>query len=264
MQLKELIAYLDETLDVKAFRDASYNGLQVAGSDEVKKIATACTASLEAIDAAVEAGADTLIVHHGLFWKGTDPRLVGNYYQRVKTLMDNNINLVAYHLPMDAHLEFGNNAFLAHILGGDVVDYVEPGKKDSIGMRVKLNEPLTVQEIVAILCHRLDTKISVLGNITEDMMIDDLAICSGSGSFLLDDDKCPSFQALVTGDVNEQTFHMANETGTVVFVCGHHASEQEAINLLGDHLAKKFKLKHFATHFAYEKAVPTFAADPDQ
>lgn len=263
MQINELIAYLNETLDAKAFRDASYNGLQVAGPQEVKKIATACTASLEAIDAAVEEGVDTLIVHHGLFWKGADPRLIGNYYQRVKTLMDNNINLVAYHLPMDAHLEFGNNATLAHLLGGDVVDYVEPGKKDSIGVRVKLNEALTVKEIVAILCHRLDTKVSVLGNITEDMMIDDLAICSGSGSFLLDDDKEPSFQALITGDVNEQTFHMANETGTVVFVCGHHASEQEAMNRLGDHLAEKFGIEHFATHFAYEKSVPTFSVEAD-
>lgn len=264
MKVSELTTYLDELLEAHDFKDASYNGLQVAGPKEVKKIATACTASLEAIDTAIEAGADTLIVHHGLFWKGADPRLVGNYFLRVKALVEGKLNLVAYHLPMDAHKEFGNNAFLAHILGGDVVDYITPGDKNSIGMRVKLSEPLTVKEIAAILCHRLDTKVSLLGNITEDMMIDDLAVCSGSGSSLLDNDKQPTFQALITGDANEQTYHMAMETGTLVFVVGHHASEQEAINLLGEHLADKFKLKHCPIHFAYEKSVPTYCIDTDE
>lgn len=262
MQVSELVAYLDEILEAHDYKDASYNGLQVAGPKEVKKIATACTASLEAIDAAIEAGADALIVHHGLFWKGADPRLVGNYYLRIKALVEGKLNLIAYHLPMDAHKELGNNALLAHIIGGDVVDYIVPGDKNSIGMRVKLAEPLTVKEIAALLCHRLDTKVTLLGNITEDMLIDDLAVCSGSGSSLLDDNKEPPFQALITGDANEQTYHMAVETGTLVFVVGHHASEQEAISCLGDHLAKKFKLKHFATHFSYEKDVPTYAIEP--
>lgn len=267
MKLSELTSYLNDLLEVRDFRDVSYNGVQVDSEDgsngEVKKIMTACTASLEAIDAAVEAGVDTLIVHHGLFWKGADPRLVGNYYQRVKTLMDNNIRLLAYHLPLDAHREMGNNAVIAHLLGGDVVDYIEPGDKTSIGVRVSLAESLTVKEIVAILCHHLDTRVSLLGDITEDMFIDNLAICSGSGSSLLDNNKCPDFQALITGDVNEQTFHMANETGTLVFVVGHHASEQLAINQLGDHLAHKFKLEHVASHFSYEKSVPYYAIEDD-
>ena len=239
MKLAELCAYLDEVLATKEFSDVSYNGVQVSTEEgmgaEVKKIATACTASLEA----------------------------GNIYQRVKTLMENNINLVAYHLPMDAHLTHGNNAVLTHLLGGEVVDYIEPGNKQSIGVRAKLAEPLTVKEIVAILCHHLDTKVALLGPITEDMLIDDLAVCSGSGSSLLDKNNCPEFQALITGDVNEQTYHQAMETGTVVFVVGHHASEQLAINLLGDHLSKEFGLEHCALHFSYEKMVPTFAIEDD-
>ena len=258
MKIQQLVSYLDELLAVNDFHDVSYNGLQVAGSSEVQKIVTACSASLEAIDEAVELGADTLLVHHGLFWRGADPRLVGNYYQRVKSLIEGKLNLVAYHLPMDTHMKWGNNAYLAHILGCDKLDYIVPGDKTSIAMRAQLLEPLTVDEIVAALCHRLDTKVTVLGNITEDMMIDDLAICSGSGSSVLDNNKCPTFQALVTGDVNEQTYHMAVETGTVVFVVGHHASEQEAMNLLGAHLAEQFGLEHFATHFAYEKNVASY------
>lgn len=267
MKLSELCAYLDETLQAKDFSDVSYNGVQVATeaglNAEVKKIATACSASLEAIDAAVEAGADTLLVHHGLFWRGANPCLTGNLYQRVKTLMEHNLNLVAYHLPMDAHLTYGNNAVLTHLLGGEVVDYIEPGHKQSIGVRARLAEPLTVKEIVAILCHHLDTKVSLLGPITEDMLIDDLAVCSGSGSSLLDKNNWPTFQALITGDVNEQTYHQAIETGTVVFVVGHHASEQLAINLLGDHLSEKFGLEHSALHFSYEKMIPTFAIEDD-
>ena len=261
MKIKELTSYLDKLLQVRDFKDASYNGLQVAGPTEVKKIATACTASLEAIEAAAKAGADTLIVHHGLFWHGADPCLVGNYYARVKALMEHNINLLAYHLPMDAHLEWGNNAYLAHILGCDSLDYVVPGDRASIGMRAHLMNPLSVQEIVSILCHRLDTKVTLLGHLSEDMMLEDLAICSGSGSFLLDNNKNPDFQALITGDVNEQTYHMAEETGTLVFVLGHHASEQEAINILGGHLASNFNVEHVATHFTYEKSALTFAYD---
>ncbi len=267
MKLSELCAYLDETLQAKDFSDVSYNGVQVATeaglNAEVKKIATACSASLEAIDAAVEAGADTLLVHHGLFWRGANTCLTGNFYQRVKTLMEHNLNLVAYHLPLDAHLTYGNNAVLTHLLGGEVVDYIEPGHKQSIGVRARLSEPLTVKEIVAILCHHLDTKVSLLGPITEDMLIDDLAVCSGSGSSLLDKNNWPTFQALITGDVNEQTYHQAIETGTVVFVVGHHASEQLAINLLGDHLSEKFGLEHSALHFSYEKMIPTFAIEDD-
>lgn len=189
IEVTTLVSYLDELLAARDFKDPSYNGLQVEGAQEVHKIVSAATASLEAIDEAVEVGADLLLVHHGLFWRGADPRLVGNYYQRVKTLMDNNINLVAYHLPMDAHLQWGNNAYLAHILGSAYVDYIVPRDKSSIALRVRLREPLTLEEMVAVLCQRLDTRVTVLGSISPDMLLDEVAICSGSGSFVLDDNR---------------------------------------------------------------------------
>lgn len=259
--VQQIVAFLDDFLESRDFRDVSYNGLQVAGSKHIKKIVTACTASLEAIDTALELNADMLLVHHGLFWKGADPRLVGNYYQRVKTLIKGKINLVAYHLPLDAHFSHGNNAYLAQILGADKLDYVVPGDKTSIAMRAQLFEGLTVSEITAILCERLDTRVQVIGNISPDMMLDDLLICSGSGSSFLDNDKQPTYQALITGDVNEQTYHMAVETGTVVFVVGHHASEQVAINNLGALVAEKFGLEHHATHFSYERDLPSFTVE---
>lgn len=258
MRIQALTSYLDEFLDVKAFSDPSYNGLQVAGPEEVHKIATACTASLEAIDEAVENECDVLLVHHGLFWKGADPRLVGNYYQRVKSLVEGKLNLLAYHLPMDAHLEYGNNAVLARFLGADTMDYVEPGDKRSIAIRSKLKKPLNVKEIAALLSHYLDTKVSVIGSLDDNQRLDDILICSGAGSSFLDNNKCPTFQALVTGEYEEQTYHMAQETGTLVFVVGHHASEQVAIGKLGEHLAQKFELKLHQTHFTYEKDMISF------
>lgn len=257
MEITKLIKHLDKLLDSAYFKDASYNGLQIAGKKEINKVATACTASLEAIDFAVENKVDALLVHHGLFWKGADPRIVGNYHQRVKALIENEINLIAYHLPLDAHIEYGNNAYIGHLLGGDL-DYIEPSEKSSIAMRAKLHEALTINEIAELLSEQLDTKVDVIGNATEDLMLDDVAICSGSGSFVLDNDKNPDFQALITGDVNEQTFHMAKETGTIVFVLGHHASEQGGINLLGDYLRDKFKLEHIHAHFSYEKDVNSY------
>lgn len=172
MHIRELTDYLDSFLDIKAFSDPSYNGLQVeAGPEEVLKIATACTASLEAIDAAVESGADALIVHHGLFWKGASPVLTGNYMQRVQSLIEGKMHLLAYHLPMDAHAELGNNAVISHMLGGDIQDYATPGDKRSIALRTKLASPLTVREIAAVLTKRLDTAVSVMGNLTEDVMM---------------------------------------------------------------------------------------------
>lgn len=258
MHIQALTDYLDGLLDVHSFNDPSYNGLQVAGPEQINKIATACSASLEAIDEAVQSGADALLVHHGLFWKGADPRLIGNYFQRVQSLIEGKLNLLAYHLPLDAHLEYGNNAVLARLLGANVLDYVQKGDKTSIAVRAHLSQDLSVKEVSAILSHYLDTKISVIGNMDETIRLNDFVICSGSGSSFLDNNKCPDFQALVTGDINEQTYHMAVETGTLVFVAGHHASEQLAISRLGQMLAKKFSLQLHTTHYTYEKDMIAF------
>lgn len=258
MHIQDLTSYLDELLDVQAFSDPSYNGVQVAGPEEIKKIATACTASLEAIDEAVENGCDALLVHHGMFWKGASPCLVGNYFQRVQSLIDGKLNLLAYHLPMDAHMEYGNNAVLARLLKADNIDYVEPGDKRSIAVRARLSKPLTPTEVSAILSYYLDTKVAVIGALSDELRLDDFVICSGAGSSFLDNNKCPNFQALITGEYQEQTYHMAVETGTLVFVVGHHASEQLAIGNLGEHLADKFNLKLHKTHFTYEKDLVTF------
>ena len=253
MEIARLVDYLDELLDVTKFKDASVNGLQVEGSQNCNVLVTAATASLDAIDAAIESGADTLLVHHGLLWKGDDGRLVGTYKERVKALLDNNINLIAYHLPLDANINFGNNINLCKIIGACEVDYIEEGNAASIAMRAVRDSAASVKDIAIALTRHLDSRVSIIGTDDENLMLSSFAVCSGSGSFVLDNNKCPDFDALITGDVNEQTYHMAHETGTVVFACGHHASEQDGVKNLGMHLSKMFKLTHKHLHFTYEK-----------
>lgn len=253
MLLSDLKSYIDDYLDVREFSDPSLNGLQVEGFKECTCIATAATASLETIDAAVEEGVDTLIVHHGLFWKGQLMPVVGAFKDRLNSLLEANINLLAYHLPLDAHLSVGNNRYLCDVLGLSDIDYIVPGRPQSIAMQGILTEPMTVKEIAEHLSDSLDTRVQVLGDCDEQLLISDIAVCSGSGSFLVDENMKPSFHALVTGDVKEQTYHFAKESGSPVFVIGHHASEQGGIKRLGDHLSRHFDIEHRHLHFSIEK-----------
>lgn len=258
MLLEDLKIYLDEYLDVRSFSDPSLNGLQVEGFKESTCVATAATASLETIDAAVEEGADTLIVHHGLFWKGQLLPVVGPFKDRLNALLEANINLLAYHLPLDAHNVVGNNRYLCDLLSLSEVDYIEQGNPRSVAMQGILSEPKTVKDIATLLADSLHTRVDVLGDCDENILLSNISVCSGSGSFLLDENMKPSFHALVTGDVHEQTYHFAKESGTPVFVVGHHASEQGGIKRLGDHLARKFDLEHRHLHFNIEKELKTY------
>lgn len=260
MQVRELESCINEYLEAGKFKDPSLNGLQVEGFSECTSICTATTASLEAIDAAVEEGADTLIVHHGLFWRGQDIRVVGTLKDRLNALLEANLNLLAYHLPLDAHLTLGNNRYLSDLIGLEDLDYVERGVMQSIAMQGVLPEPLTVEQLAFKLASELDTKVEVLGNCDPKLLLQKVAVCSGSGSFLLDDNPAPQFQALITGDVKEQTYHLASESGTPVFVLGHHASEQGGIKRLGNYLARRYGLEHRHLHFSVEKEVQTYEA----
>ena len=258
MQIDELTAYLSSYLDVGAFHDASLNGLQIEGFKNCTKIATAVTASLEAIDAAIEEGADTLLVHHGLLWKGQMSPICGTLKERYSAILESNINLLAYHLPLDANMEVGNNSYLCHLLDLKNIDYVSPGDPSSIAMKGSFSKKQSISEIASLLADSLQTSVSVLGHCDRDTLISDVTVCSGSGSFLIDSNYVPGFQALITGDVNEQTYHMSKETGTPVFVLGHDASEQGGIKLLGDHIARRFDIEHVHLHFNVENEVSIY------
>ncbi len=258
MSRDELLKYIQDFLDVDNYSDASLNGLQLEGTRQCRKIATAVTASLEAIDAAVEAGADTLIVHHGIIWKGQMLPLCGNHKDRIKALFDANINLLAYHLPLDANMTLGNNRSLCNFIGLEKVDYIEPGNEHSIAMKGYLPSPKTVKDVACALSAATHARVSVLGCADENAPVCSVAVCSGSGSFLVDSSVAPDFDALVSGECNEQTYHIAKETGTPVFVVGHDASEQCGIENLGRHLAEKFSLEHIHFHFDVEKEVISY------
>ncbi|MGN0914938.1 MAG: Nif3-like dinuclear metal center hexameric protein [Succinivibrio sp.] len=258
MDVIELVKFLDDYLSSKSFRDPSLNGLQIEGQRECHKIATACTASLDSIKRAVEIGADTLIVHHGLFWKGQLVPVTGPMKERVASVIKADLNLIAYHLPLDANLMIGNSRTLCDILSLNDIDYIVKGDPSSVAMTGYCSENTTVKDIGDTLSKKLKAKVTVLGNVSEDMVINSVAVCSGSGSFLIDENMTPDFDALVTGDVKEQTYHFARENNIPVFVTGHHASEQDGIRRLGELVAKRFSLSHEHLHSDIEKEVLTY------
>ncbi len=242
MQTSELVSFLDSFLDAKAFKDASLNGLQVAGRDETFSLAVACTASLNAIEAAVNDGCDTLLVHHGLIWKGQQQCYAGSLKERLHALFAADLNLIAYHLPLDANMELGNNKRLIEICGAQNARFIEDGVPQSIAMLANFNEPTSAGVIARRLSAGLDNRIRVIAAPFEQM-ISRIAVCSGSGSFLLDENPNPNFDAIITGDCDEQTWHLANELGIAVFVTGHDASENPGIAALGEMVADKFGLE---------------------
>lgn len=248
MLITELEAYIDNLLDVKSFKDASFNGLQVEGKEEVTKIVTASSASLASINFAIAQKADALLVHHGLMWKGDNPCVKGVYKQRLASLIKHNINLLAYHLPLDAHKELGNNSYLCSIINGHNTDFIQSNDPTSIAMTTHLKEPQNAKTIALKLAQALKCRVEIIG--TKDK-IEHLVVCSGSGSFLIDDVKSFAFDALITGDVNEQSYHLAYENDAVIFVLGHASSEQDGIRLLGNKLQQNLNLS--IIHFQEQK-----------
>ncbi len=242
MKTSELVSYLDNFLDAKSFKDASLNGLQVAGREETFSLAVACTASLNAIEAAVNDGCDTLLVHHGLIWRGQQQPYAGSLKERLQALFDADMNLIAYHLPLDANMELGNNKRLIEICGAQNARFIEDGVPQSIAMFADFSAPTSAGVIAKRLAAGLDNRIRVIAAPFEQK-ISRVAVCSGSGSFLLDENPEPAFDALITGDCDEQTWHLANERGIAVFVTGHDASENPGIASLGEMVSDKFGLE---------------------
>ncbi len=242
MKTSELVSFLDSFLDAKSFKDASLNGLQVAGREETFSLAVACTASLNAIEAAVNDGCDTLLVHHGLIWRGQQHAYAGSLKERLQALFDADMNLIAYHLPLDANMELGNNRRLIEICGAADASFIEDGVPQSIAMRAKFPDPTAAGVIAGRLSAGLGNRIRVIAAPSEQK-ISRIAVCSGSGSFLLDENPEPDFDALITGDCDEQTWHLANERGIAVFVTGHDASENPGIAALGEMVSDKFGLE---------------------
>ncbi|WP_276320500.1 Nif3-like dinuclear metal center hexameric protein [Corallincola luteus] len=236
MDRKTLIRYLDDFLVVDQFRDYCPNGLQVEGSPVVQNVVTGVTASAALIDKAIALKADTLLVHHGYFWKGESPEIVGIKANRIRKLIQNNINLVAYHLPLDAHPVVGNNAQLAKLLG---IAQTESSDPTSVLATGAFSPPIKSVELAERLSQTLNRAPLHSAVVYE---IKSVAWCTGGGQDFIEQAADLGCDAFISGEVSERTVLLSRELGIDFFAAGHHATERYGIKALGEHLNEKFGL----------------------
>jgi dinuclear metal center YbgI/SA1388 family protein len=239
MLLNELRDYNASLLQTSLFKDYCPNGLQVEGGAEVRRIATAVTASQAVLDEAIAWGANAILVHHGYFWRNEDATIVGIKKRRIAQLLRNDVSLLAYHLPLDAHAELGNNAQLGKLLG--LTEQGRFGEQNMVWTSV-LNVPLSLAQFGLNIEKILQRKPQIIGD--GEKIIRTVAWCSGGAQGYFEQAVAQGVDAYLTGEISEQNFHLANETGVAFIAAGHHATERFGIQALGTHLQNKFGLEH--------------------
>ncbi len=239
VSLNELVTYSNALLDIERFADYCPNGLQVEGRDAVERMVAGVTASQALVDAAAKRGADLLLVHHGYFWKGEPAVITGTRRRRIKALLDAGLSLLAYHLPLDAHAEFGNNVQLAARLGLPVEGRFGPPPLE-LGLYGTLPAALDAGEFGARIESALGrTPLHIAGN---GRPIRTVGWCTGAAQGLIDAAAQLDLDAYVSGEISEPTVHAARELGIHYFAAGHHATERYGAEALGRHLAQRFDL----------------------
>ena len=238
MQLKQLHDFCDEYLKVDDFSDYCPNGLQVEANAEVENIVCGVTASQALIEAAIDQGADTLVVHHGYFWKGENQAITGVKGKRIRSLIKNDINLLAYHLPLDVHPEVGNNVQLARVLDWDVTDsFGEQG----LVFEAKLSQQQSLEEISRHIETRLATRTLAIN--AGEHAIKRIAWCTGAAQGFIDTAAERGVDAFISGEISEPTFHLAREMGVHYIAAGHHATERYGVQALAKVIADRFGIK---------------------
>lgn len=241
---EELASWLAAELQVDKFRDYCPNGLQVEGRPVVRHIIAAVTASEAAIRHAIDAGADALLVHHGWFWKNEDPRVRGTRRTRLSLVLGHDLNLFAYHLPLDAHPTWGNNAQLAEVLGlvphlvDGVAQTAGPDRLIWLGQAAGVS---TVGELAARITERLGRAPLLIGDPSRP--VGRVAWCTGAAQSLLQDAIDAGAQTYITGEISEPTVHLARESGTAFFAAGHHATERYGVQAVGRAIAERFDIR---------------------
>ncbi len=235
----DIEVHLDTLLEAGRFRDYGPNGLQVEGRPEVRRIVSGVTASRALIDAAIDAEADAILVHHGLFWKGQDGRITGWLKTRLQLLLMHGVNLYAYHLPLDAHAELGNNAQLGLRLKLSPLSRF--GDQD-LGFIGAPAQALTVAAMSALLQYRLNRAPVVVEG--DGRPIRRVAWCTGGAQGYFQAAIDAGADAFLTGEISEPQAHMARESGVAFFACGHHATERYGAPAVAAHLAQHFGLEH--------------------
>lgn len=238
MLREDLRVYLDGLLEAPRFRDYCPNGLQVEGKPETKRILCGTTASQALIDAAIAWQADAILVHHGWFWKGEDGRVTGFRKQRMAALLKHDINLFAYHLPLDAHPVLGNNAQLAAKFGWAIDGNFG---EQSIGFIGTPNAPLSAGQLAHQVGAALNRAPQLLGD--EHREVRRVAWCSGGAQGYFEQAIATGADLFLSGEVSEQTYHLALESGIPYIAAGHHATERYGVQALGKHLAETHGLE---------------------
>jgi dinuclear metal center YbgI/SA1388 family protein len=238
MLLQELRDYNASLLQTSLFKDYCPNGLQVEGRADIMRIATAVSASQAVIDAAADWGADALLVHHGFFWRNEDAAIVGIKKRRIAKLLEHDMSLLAYHLPLDAHDTLGNNAQLAKLLDWQTTSSFGEQNLACVGC---LETEQTLQQLGEHIGSRLHRTAQLIAG--DGRAIKRIAWCSGGAQGYFEQAIAQGVDAYITGEISEQNFHLAQETGVAFIAAGHHATEQFGIQALGAHLAEQFSLQ---------------------
>jgi dinuclear metal center YbgI/SA1388 family protein len=235
----ELELYLNNVLETGRFKDYCPNGLQVEGRRRINKIATGVTASLAFLEAALEWGADAVLVHHGYFWRNEPSQITGRKYRRLKLLLANDLNLFAFHLPLDDHPDYGNNAMLAERMG-----WIPDARfgDQNLGWMSTLPMPIPLAHFAAQVEQTLGRKPIVLGD--PDWELRRIAWCTGAAQGYFDAAIDVGADVFLTGEISEPTTHMSAESGVAFVSAGHHATERFGVQALGAHLSETFDIEH--------------------
>jgi len=241
-QLSTIVDYCNDLLQINEFKDYCPNGLQVEGHMQVNRIICGVTACQDLIDAAIAKQADAILVHHGYFWKNEEVTITGIKRKRIQRLLENGLSLLAYHLPLDAHEEFGNNIVLAQQLNINVQGCVQQGPAKGLLWRGELAEALTASELASHIEKQLKRKPLHLAD-TSGKAIKTIGWCSGGAQHYIEEAAALGLDAFISGEVSEQTFHLAKELDIHYFAAGHHATESYGVQALAGHLADKFGIE---------------------
>lgn len=240
--LHSLVNWLDATLQPARFRDYCPNGLQVEGRAEVARLASGVTASQAVLDAAIAWGAHALLVHHGYFWRGEAAPVVGMKRRRLASLLGSDVSLLAYHLPLDAHPRLGNNARLGQLLGIEGCEPLQPEEPSAVGNLGYWPQAMTAAALCRLLCELTGREPLFIGD--EERPLRRVAWCTGAAQSYIEAAVAAGADVFITGEVSEQTVHVAREEGIAFVAAGHHATERYGVQAVGEAAAAEFGLEH--------------------
>lgn len=239
VKINELTHYTQQLMQVERFKDYCPNGLQIEGRAEIRKVVTGVTASMALLEAAHKAGADLILVHHGYFWRNEEAPIVGIKRNRIAFLLKHDINLMAYHLPLDAHAGLGNNVQFGKVLGLSAIDYSGESNLVAYG---ELKKAITLGDFARQVENCLQRSPLVIGD--QQQKVRKVAWCTGAAQGYIESAAMLGADVYISGEISEQTTHLALELGVAYISAGHHATERYGIQALGEHLAEKYDLVH--------------------